>query len=177
MKRLGLLVLVSFMGTVLAQPVKAVASELGGKMCSIGYADWSGSRPIKDFEKSILKHLGLPEDTANKEKIISKFFNENNHLLICDDDNDTYIRESEHILKRSLALGEYNFLNYAANNHKYELDWNFYEMVDGEKETLLDYLDMIINDEEIASEYDVDELKELVVVLEQAGGKRGRELE
>ena len=36
---------------------------------------------------------------------------------------------------------------------------------------------MIINDEELASEYNIRELKELVTVLEQAGAKRGRELE
>ena len=166
----------------LSEVVRRVGSELsdedslGGKLCSIGYAQWSGSEPVTGFERAILRHLGKPTNDPDKEKHISKFFNENNSKLICNDSADVYIRENEHILKRSLALGEYNFLNHAANNSKYDLDWNFYEMVDGKKETILDYLDMIIGDEELASEYDVDELKSLITSLEEDGAKRGSEL-
>ena len=120
--------------------------------------------------------LVLNQEEKTTKDNVSKFFNDNNSKLICDDDNDIYIRENEHILKRSLALGEYNFLNHAANNSKYELDWNFYEMVDGKKETILDYLDMIIGDEELASEYDIPELKSLVRTLKGRGAKKGNQL-
>ncbi len=130
-----------------------------------------------DFESSILQTLGVPAHAPDREMLISSFFNEQSANLIFEDSIDGTIRKKEHLFKRMIALGEWRFINYAANHPKYELDWNFYEMVDGEKETLLDYLDMIINDEEIASEYNVDELKDLIGVLEEAGGKRGRELE
>lgn len=166
-------VLLSFVGQ--SQEKQGALTE---KICGAGYINWSSTDSIGNFEAALLRHLGYPKDHPDKEKIITKFFNENNALLICGDDNDTYIRENEHILKRSLALGEWDFLGYVANNPKYDgFDWNFYEIVDGKKETILDYLDMIINDEELASEYDVDELKTLIGVLEESGAKRGRELE
>ena len=150
--------------------------NLADRICGIGYMDWASTSPVRGFEKSILKHLGVPEDSPDREKHISKFFNDNNSKLICGEDTDDFIREEEHILKRSIALSEYDFLLHAANNSKYELDWNFFEMVDGKKETILDYLDMIIADEELALEFDVDELKTLVGTLEEAGAKRGRDL-
>lgn len=160
-------------------PVLANAQEsLADRMCSVGYIHWSSDTPVLGFENSILTHLGLPANHPEKEKHISKFFNENNAKLICGNDNDEIGRETEHILKRCIALGEHNFLVHVANSMKYNglFDWNFYEMVDGKKETILDYIDKILADEEWAFEYDVDELKELVVVLEQADAKRGSEL-
>jgi hypothetical protein len=152
-------------------------NTLANRICRSGYINWPSSEPVVGFENSILKHIiGVDENHPDKEKLISKFFNENNAKLICGEDTDEFIRPNEHILKRSIALSEYDFLLHAANSSKYTLDWNFYEMVDGKKETILDYLDMIINDEELALEYDVDELKELITVLEQSGGKRGKDL-
>ena len=149
---------------------------LADRVCGSGYVRWAGPEPVTDFENSILSHLGVAVDSPDREKHISKFFNENNAKLICGEDTDEFIRPNEHILKRSIALSEYDFLLHAANSSKYTLDWNFYEMVDGKKETILDYLDMIINDEELALEYNIPELKELITVLEQSGGKRGKEL-
>lgn len=151
-------------------------NTLARDMCRKGYVHWSSSSPIKGFEKSILRYLGYPEDDPEKEKHISAFFNQYNACLICDDSADIYIRENEHILKRSLALGEYNFVYYAAKSNKYKLDWNFYEIVEGEKETIIDYIEKIINDEELASDYNVLELKTLVSYIENSGGKRGKKL-
>ena len=150
--------------------------SLADIMCSVGYSSWGSSSPVGRFEKAILKHLGIPENSPDREKHISKFFNDNNSKLICGEDIDEFIREDEHILKRSIALSEYDFLLHAANSSKYELDWNFYEVVDGKKETILDYIDMIIADEELALKYDVDELRTLASTVKARGGKRGWEL-
>ena len=150
--------------------------NLADIFCSLGYSNWGSSEPVVGFERVILSHLGVDENHPDKEKLISKFFNENNAKLICGEDTDEFIRPNEHILKRSIALSEYDFLLHAANSSKYTLDWNFYEMVDGKKETILDYLDMIINDEELALEYNIPELRTLVSTLEARGGKRGKDL-
>lgn len=166
----------------LLMPFLVLAQEkndetLAAKICSLGYSNWGSSVPVSGFEEDILSYIGISNDDPNREKHIAKFFNENNHLLICGEDNDEFIRPNEHILKRSIALSEYDFLLHAANSPKYDdMDWNFYEIVDGKKETILDYLDMIINDEELAIEYDVDELKSLMRVLEQNDAKRGKDL-
>jgi len=182
--RVIILVIVTFFSTsnINAQTTKKSGNEVGeydltlaDRICSKGYVHWASSTPVRGFETAILKHIGLPENTPDREKKISKFFNDNNSKLICSE-NDYYIRENEHILKRSVALSEYDFLMTAANSSKYELDWNFYEIVDGKKETILDYLDMIINDVEMEEEYNINELKSLIVALEEAGAKRGREL-
>lgn len=152
-------------------------NEMANKLCSKGYVTWPALDAVIDFETVLLLHLGLPEDTPNKEKHISRFFNENNSKLICEDDGSDFIRANEHILKRSLARSEHDFLLHIANSSKYEIDWNFYEIVDGKKETMLDYMDMIINHPELSEEYNIPELKSLMRVIEQDGGKRGRELD
>lgn len=151
-------------------------NSLAIKICGKGYLTWPSVDAIEKFENSILSYLGFPESTPNKEKIISKFFNENNSKLICNDDSDSYIRPNEHILKRSLGRAEHDFLKYIANSSKYEIDWNFYEIVDGKKETMLDYIEKIINDPELAEDYNIPELKTLVRTIEGRGGKRGHEL-
>lgn len=151
--------------------------SLADKCCKSLYLKGWSSNPVSGFEKSLLKHMGLPTNTPDKEKHISKFFNENNHLLICEDDEDESIRPNEHILKRSIAIGRYHFLNHAVNTSEYDdMDWNFYEIVDGKKETILDYLDMVMADEDLALDYDIPELKSMMLTLEEAGAKRGREL-
>lgn len=155
---------------------KADGNDLAVEICGKGYNSWPSIEPVEKFEKAVLMHLDLPEDTPNKEKIISKFFNENNSKLICGEDTDNYIRQHEHLFKRSLARAEHTYLIHIANHVDYELDWNFYEMVDGKKETILDYLDMIINDPDLAEDYNVPELKTLIGTIEEIGGKRGREL-
>ncbi len=152
------------------------ASRLGGKICRAGYIAWPSLEPVEKFEKAVLMHLGLPENTTNKEQKITQFFNENNPKLICGDDTDDYIRQNEHLLKRSLARAEHTYLIHVANHYD-GFDWNFFEIVDGQKETILDYLDMIFSDPDLAEDYDIPELKSLVRVIEQDGGKRGRELE
>lgn len=153
------------------------ATKLANKICMGGYITWPSIEPVGKFEEVVLLHLNLPYDTPNKEKIIAKFFNDNNSKLICGDDSDEFIRTSEHFLKRSLARSEHTYLIHMANSEGYEdYDWNFYEIVDGEKETILDYLDMIINDPDLAEDYDIPELKTLMRVIEENDGKRGREL-
>lgn len=153
------------------------ATRLANKICAQGYNSWPSMEPVEKFESAVLLHLGLPDDTPNKEKVIAKFFNENNSKLICGDDSDEFIRTSEHVLKRSLARSEHTYLIHMANSEGYDdYDWNFYEMVDGEKETILDYLDMIFDDPDLAEDYDIPELKTLYRTIQDRGGKRGREL-
>lgn len=102
---------------------------------------------------------------------------DNNFKLICGNNSDEYIRKDEHVLKRFLARSEHEYLIHMANSVEYDgFDWNFYEMVDGKKETILDYLDMIFNDPDLAEDYDIPELKTLYRTIKQNGGKRGPEL-
>ena len=168
--------------TLLILPLLTIAqcddnNALARKICGQGYNAWPHpTEPVEGFEGAVLLHLGLPKDTPNKEQIISKFFNENNACLICGDDTDNYIRVNEHLFKRSLARAEHTYLIHIANHPKYEIDWNFYEIVDGKKETILDFLDMIFNDPDLAEDYDLPELNTLRGVIEENGGKRGREL-
>lgn len=162
--------------TVFGSLAKADDNKLANKLCSKGYLAWPTLDAASNFESVLLKHLGLPEDAPNKEKHISRFFNANNSKLICEDDGSDFIRANEHILKRSLARSEHDFLLHIANHPDYEIDWNFYEIVDGKKETMLDYMDMIINHPELSEEYNIPELKTLMGTIEERGAKRGREL-
>jgi hypothetical protein len=167
----------------LASVIGDIGSELGtgdslaSKACAIGYDNWSDEEPVVAFERALLKELGTTYDDPQKNNIISKFFNDNEEKLICEDDSDESIRDNEHIFKRSIARGEHFFIKHVAKSDDYEINLNFFEMIDGKKETILDYLDKILVDQESAAEeYDVDELLLLREYLEENDAKRGNEL-
>ncbi|MEL6562426.1 MAG: hypothetical protein AAFQ94_29925, partial [Bacteroidota bacterium] len=100
------------------------------------------------------------------------------NVLICGNDTHGKIRDSEHILKRSIAYDGTHFLRRILETEEYagKVDYNFYEIVDGKKETILDYIDKILNDENLMIVYDKEELEDFIDMIEDSEGKRGSEL-
>ena len=147
------------------------------KTCEIGYDTWSEDEPIIEFEKALMSDLGYDYNHPDKNKIISEFFNKYADSLICEDDSFINIRSNEHIFKRSIARGQHIYIKHVAKTNAYTINLNFYEIVDGKKETILDYIDKMLVDEKATEEdYDIDEIKLLRTFLENRGAKRGWEL-
>lgn len=151
-------------------------TDIGAVLCRCLNGSLRVDDPATKFERAILKEIGVDVNHPNKEKIISEFFNKNNEKLNCGKETTNGWREREHILKRSISANMYHFLQKVGSSRKYSIDFNYYEMVDGKKETILDYLDKILADDDLMEGYDRDELEELVGMIEDVGGKRGDEL-
>jgi hypothetical protein len=151
--------------------------ELALRVCGASYLAWNGSTPVRTFERVILNEIGTTFDDPERFKKISDFINNNNKFLICVNETVPNHRKREHVLKRAIAFQNYSYLNHLAENEDlYSIDLNFYEIVDGKKETLLDYVNMIIADPEKLNDYDEDGLYELRDMFIEMGLKKGSEL-
>ncbi|MEL6562132.1 MAG: hypothetical protein AAFQ94_28360, partial [Bacteroidota bacterium] len=159
------------------------------QICRLLYDSTGDSNPAEKFEEGILKvskSLNLYPELSDKSiselseiekiKIISRFFNDNNNCLICGNDTSLKIRNNEHILKRSISSNMPHLLRKALETENYDIDYNFYEIVNGKKETILDFIDKILSNEDLMRTYDKEELEDLMDMIEDSGGKRGKEL-
>ncbi|MEL0643208.1 hypothetical protein V6251_02365 [Olleya sp. Ti.3.14] len=151
--------------------------ELASKICSYGYCTWGNTNPTDEFDRAILREVGTDLNDPDRKKKVSDFLNKNSHILICGDDGVEGIREREQLLKRSVSSGFYGYLQQLAIDKTYSVDFNTYEIINGEKETLLDFIYLIINDVDLAEDYNILELEALADAIEEKGGKRGKDLE
>jgi hypothetical protein len=151
--------------------------DLASKICSYGYSTWGNSNGTDEFERAILREVGSDLNDPERKKKVSDYLNKHSHILICDDDGVEGIREREQLLKRSVSSGLYRYLQELAMDNQYSVDFNKYEIINGEKETLLDFIYLIINDVDLAEDYDILELEALAGAIEEKGGKRGKDLE
>ena len=138
--------------------------------------------PGQCFEYAIVKKYGNKEPKELNQSqiadIVSQFLNENQNVLICGNDTHVKIRDKEHILKRSIAYHGPHFLRRILETEEYagKVNYNFYEIIDGKKETILDFIDKILDDEDLMHVYDKEELEDFIDMIEYSGGKRGSEL-
>ncbi|SFD71835.1 hypothetical protein SAMN04489722_1181 [Algibacter lectus] len=151
--------------------------ELANKICMHGYRAWGNTDPTDEFDRIILREVGSDLNDPKRKKKVSDYLNKYSNILICGDHGTDGIHEREQLLKRSVSSGLYGYLEQLAIDEEYSIDFNKYEIIDGEKETLLDYIYLIINDEELAKDYDIIELEALAGAIEERGGKRGKDLE
>ncbi|WP_157603721.1 hypothetical protein [Polaribacter atrinae] len=151
--------------------------DLRSSICRAAYLALHGPTPVVSFESVILKKIQVDFDDPNKFYKISEFLNDNHKNLICGDDSNTKHRKNEHIFKRMIALQDYAYIDHLAENDElYSINWKLYEIIEGKKETILDYVNMIIADKEKFNEYDEDGLFELRDMLIEMGVKKGSEL-
>jgi hypothetical protein len=173
-------------GTEAAEGLAGIISKIGGaidpsglalEICTIYYHSVIMPDSIGAFEKGVMLKLGLDEKDPNIKKIIGDFLNEKHDQLICGEEAINRLRENEPLLKRSIGRGEFKLLYQLLDfEDEYRYDLNHFEVVDGKKETILDYIEKILNDPEILSNYDSDKMKLLRNDLIEYEAKRGTEL-
>ena len=135
----------------------------------------------RNFEKCILRQLELDVNIPNKEAYVIRFLNENVDELICETTNDVdevSVRDLEPMFKKAIGMGYYGVFKYMDENGRYKnkINLNHVEMVNGEKETVLDYLYNIFENEDLLEEYDADKIASLIFIVRRLGGKRANEL-
>ena len=141
-------------------------NALANTICGAMYLAWQGATPVASFERTILNKINVSYNDPLRAKKISDFINNNHDKLICSDDSLQKHRKREHIFKRAIALQSYFYFHHLAKSDDYSINMNFYEIVDGKKETLLDYVDMILNDPEKRKMYNLNSLNNLRDTLE-----------
>jgi hypothetical protein len=151
-------------------------NDLADQICGASYLSWGGPTPVKSLEMTILDEIGVAVDDPQRSKKISEFFNKNHDRLICGDDSLKKFRKREHFFKRAIAIQAYSYFDHLAESDDYSINMNAFEIIDGKKETLIDYVDMILNDPAKRALYNVDGLKNLRITLEELGVVKGSEL-
>ncbi len=81
------------------------------------------------------------------------------------------------MIKRTIGRGEYGLIDsLMIYEDDYGYNLNHFEIVDGKKETILDYIEKILNDPELLSKYNADTLRLLHSDFIDYDAKRGSEL-
>jgi hypothetical protein len=148
--------------------VEAINSEL----CkNLSFSDSTGFYPER-FNRIILEGIGVSESSADVNKAVSKFLNDHRNDLFCDPHSMLENKEKL-LMKSALVDGVLDlFDEILLDDELYEIDFNGYEIVDGKKETLLDWIDLMIRLDRWSND-DLESIKEVIIDL---GGKRGSEL-
>jgi hypothetical protein len=162
-------------------------------------ANSTGKDIVKVVEDKILSHIKISRATPNYNDKIITFWNENKNDFICKGKVTEKTRESEHLMKRAVALSIHNkvFYNFLLNNPN--TDVNAIEWVigdpaaseylsemqkvthapwgTGEPETILDYLDKILADPEASIRYVISDIKRLrKMLIDYFNAKTAKEL-
>jgi hypothetical protein len=125
----------------------------------------------------ILSEIGVEYNDPERIRKISEFLNENYDNLICGGSTFRKIRDYEHVFKRMIASENYIYIEYLAENEDlYSVNLNLFEMVNGKKETILDYVEMIIAEPIKLQKYNEKVIFELRDMFIDMGLKRGVEL-
>jgi len=92
------------------------------------------------------KFLNIKTSDADYQSKVTSFWNKNQNDFICSGKINTQYRESEHFLKRMINLNEDSNFFYRFLLKDKKVDVNAIEYVNGEPETIIDFLDKIIED-------------------------------
>ena len=132
-----------------------------------------GFKP-KEFKKVILEGLGKDEDISNKNEIISNFLNQNKQNLVCPKDKKRKGSRDLHVYKSAVLTGVLELYDeILLDDDEYDIDLNAFEIVDGKKETVVDYIEKLM----ATGVHGTEDLELLRDDILEMGGKRGSELE
>ena len=113
------------------------------------------------IKNEFAKHLGINVTDADYQTKVTQFWNANQNDFICSGKINTQYRESEHLLKRMINLNEDSNFFYRFLLKDKQVDVNAVEYVDGEPETIIDFIDKILLTPEMQRYYSVKELQKL----------------
>jgi hypothetical protein len=154
------------------------ASGFSSFICASYYSSLSADVQSDYLEDNLMIYLGLDINHKNRRKIFGKILNEYHNVLICGKDNDGRLRDNESIIKRSIGRGEFGLIKHLMlYEEDYEYNLNHYEIVGGNKETILDYIEKILNDPKLLAKYNASKVRVLHNDFIEYEAKRGVELE
>lgn len=152
---------------------------LADQICDAMIAyDMTGIGPVHEaFEMMILDHLNIDKNATPNYRInIREFWNQHHEQMICQSEAPGY-ESPQHILKRVVDMGgtvNFYFGYFLADR---QVNVNAIEMRNGQPETVVDYLDTILQDPQSQYVYDVDEVRRLrSILIELMGARRASEI-
>ena len=161
-------------GTVHADSLTAKEVEdINRKLCTyMSISDSTGFYAYK-FNKIILDGVGVSQASERANKAVSKYLNDNKNNIICTTHSILAGKREHLFMKTALTDGVIDlFDEILLDDELYEIDFNGYEIVDGKKETLLDWIDFLKE----WGAHDEGTLLSIEEVIVDLGGKRGSEL-
>jgi|GEM_PF-2425070 len=159
-------------------PANPEMEKFGNSLCiSLVNATVTGKNTVKTMENKILIKMNLSRSTPSYQDKIIEFWNQNNRYFICKGKINSNTRDSEHIMKRALALKMHQHVFYKFLLKHRHTDVNAVEWVNGQPETVLDYLDNILADPKAEDKYIVRDIQRLRDVLSKVfNAKTAKEL-
>jgi len=131
------------------------------------------------IEFHILNHLRVSRQTQGYKLLVTRFWNDNAQHLICDDNAQGY-RNPQHFMKRVIDMGMDGsvfdeFL--LTDPEEYAITVNHTEIYNGKAETILDFLDNILQTPGNETQYDLPMIRSMrEVLIEDYGAKNARDL-
>lgn len=130
--------------------------------------------PIDEVKYFILEQEGLPKDTEKWEEVVIKFLNKFGEKLVCPKSDTTALYDNEHFYKRAISSWKLEIFEDLLLDNEYPVELNMIQMRDGKPETLLDFIEKVI-EKGVSSELK-GELNILKRDLRELGAKYAREL-
>ncbi len=160
------------MGTAISdEKIKEVTKQL----CYDILSAQSNGLEVPKWKDTMKEYLGYSGSDKDFPKYFNSFLNKYKNQLKCPQLKiTTRIYPSQHIFKRLLALSlNETYEEYFFNFEDGDVDFNAYDIVDGKKETIVDWVDSWIKQ----GKGDKDELLDVAAILEdEFGAKRGSQL-
>ncbi len=153
---------------------KDKVSYLAAKLCgNINFSSSAGFKP-QEFKSIILKDIGASESLSEEEKNkkVTWFLNTYKNELICAPNHLKRDDRPLHLYKTAILDGVIDLFDELTDDDLYQIDWNSYEIIDGKKETVIDYLDKVLNGV-FSDNEDLEMLREDLLDM---GAKRGKDL-
>lgn len=153
------------------EKIKVVMKRLCGDIIRAN----SVGKSVPDWQKTMSEELGYSGTKDEFTNYFNSFLNTYKNKVKCPQFNlATRIIPSQHLFKRLLALDlNEAYEEYFFNLEDGDVDFNAYDIVDGKKETVLDWVDSWIKQ----GLGDEDELYDIATSLEEEfGAKRGSQL-
>ncbi|MAZ47636.1 MAG: hypothetical protein CME65_03685 [Halobacteriovoraceae bacterium] len=163
----------------LAAAIDPTISDLADQICNaMVLYDSTGVGPVHEaFELIILNHLGIDKNTTpNYRAQMREFWNEHHEQMICRSEVQGY-ENPQHILKRVVEMRNTTTFYFDYFLADRDINVNAVEFRNGQPETIVDYIDTILQDPQADQLYDVQEVRRLrSFLVEFMGAKTGMEI-
>lgn len=149
--------------------------QVASKLCDdIAYALAQG-KEVPDWKGTMVKELGFKGTNQSFSSYFNNFISTHKQKMICPEFNVGNTKyPKQHFYKRIFALDlEEVFDEYFFDFDEGEVDFNAYEIVDGKKETVLDWIDKMV----AQNKYNVSAMKDIGEILaDEYGAVKGAQL-
>jgi len=148
-------------------------NDIALRLCAYIISTDTQGFKVKRINRIVAEGIDIDTNDPNINSFVSVFLNKYKNKLICPKDKRSSIARDKHLFKEALWRGVIDlFDEMLFDDENYTIDFNAYEIVNGKKETVLDFIEVI----RYAGRGDPDELDSIKDVIIELGGKYGYEL-